>query len=255
MKRFLQISLFSIYIFFLPSNLMAVSMMIEADKAYDKAYETRNTVEYRKAIQLYKKIAEANPMSYEAQWKYSRVLQAYGYQLQASQIDENSLSKIIGLAKIGMRSGQKSIEINPNGVEGYYYYSSSLGLYSDRVSVITAIIEGLKNKAQNALERAYELDKTYDHAGPIQSLARFWAVLPWPLRDTEKALKLYREYIKINNQFYERESGPIMFAELLISLGGDKNIAEAKSMLQTVLKITKEKFYQDWGKRLIEEIG
>jgi hypothetical protein len=65
---------------------------------------------------------------------------------------------------------------------------------SDGVSVFTALKEGLKDKTQTSFEKTYAIDKMYKEGGPMISLGRFWAVLPWPMRDREKSLQYYREY-------------------------------------------------------------
>ena len=69
-----------------------------------------------------------------------------------------------------------------------------MGVYSDGVSILTALGEGLKDKTQNSFEKTYDIDKMYKEGGPMLSLGRFWAVLPWPMRDRKKSLKYYREY-------------------------------------------------------------
>ena len=48
--------------------------------------------------------------------------------------------------KEGMKYGEKAIQLNPGGVEGHYYYGLSVGIYSDGVSVFTALKEGAQGK-------------------------------------------------------------------------------------------------------------
>ena len=56
----------------------------------------------------------------------------------------------------------------------------SVVIYSNGVSIFTALAEGLKGKIQSSFEKAYELDKMMVDAGPILSLGRFWSVLHEP---------------------------------------------------------------------------
>ena len=86
-----------------------------------------------------------------------------------------------------MGFAEKAITLAPDKVEGYYYYGLSVGIYSDGVSILTALSEGLKNKTQQSFETAYKIDKTYNRGGPMLSLGRFWTVLPWPMNDEDKA--------------------------------------------------------------------
>jgi hypothetical protein len=124
-----------------------------------------------------------------------------------------------------------------------------VGIYSDGVSILTALAEGLKNKTQNGFEKAYEMDKMYDEAGPILALGRFWAVVPWPFKNKKKALKFYREYQK-TPYFAEKDEGKIYLAELLLDLRGKENKAEAKALLEEVAQ-SDEKYFRDWAKRLL----
>ncbi len=62
------------------------------------------------------------------------------------------------------------------------------------MSIFTALKEGLKDKTQTSFETAYGIDKNFNKGGPILSLGRFWAVLPWPLKDKKKSLEYYREF-------------------------------------------------------------
>ncbi len=97
-----------------------------------------------------------------------------------------------------MKYAEKAIKLNPNGVEGYFYYGLCVGNYSDGVSILTALREGLKGKTQHAFETAYKINKKYLDGTPIVALGRFWEVLPWFAgRNKNKALKLYQEAYKI----------------------------------------------------------
>jgi len=143
------------------------------------------------------KAALAAPTSYEANWKAAKAWRLYG--------DKAVSDKVSGYKEIAEKSGQEGLKfgeiaqkINPNGVEGWYYYGLCVGTYSDGVSIITAIRKGFKGKTQKAFETAYSLNKMYDDCGPILSLGRFWQVLPGIAgRDREKAEKLFNEYIKL----------------------------------------------------------
>lgn len=120
-------------------------------------------------------------------------------------------------------------------------YGYNVGIYSDGGSILTALREGLKDKTQNSFEKVYQLDKMYEEAGRILALGRFWFVLPWPLNDKKLSMKYLREYQQ-TPYFSRKPEGPIYLAELLISLGGKENKAEAKSILESRVN-TEEAFF------------
>jgi hypothetical protein len=123
-----------------------------------------------------------------------------------------------------------------------------VGIYSDGVSIFTALKEGLKDKTQKSFEKTYEINKMYKDGGPMLSLGRFWAVLPWPLRDRKKSLAYYREYQQ-TKYFATNTEAQLFLAELLIQMGGDKNKTEAKSYVETALT-SDDPYFKDWATQL-----
>ena len=230
-----------------PLGLMADYNLSEADTFYNQG----GMENYKRSIELYLKALEATPDNYETKWKCARAYREYGKKAKRQRI-EGWKEICAKYGKAGMKYAQSAMEQEPKKPEGFYYYGLSVGIYSDGVSILTALAEGLKNKTQNGFEKAYELDKMYDEAGPILALGRFWAVVPWPFKNKKKALKFYREYQK-TQYFTEKDEGKIYLAELLLDLGGEENKAEAKALLKEVAQ-SDEKYFRDWAKRLLLDI-
>ena len=155
-------------------------------------------------------------------------------------------------ARKGMQYAANAREINPGDPAGHYYYGLSVGIYSDGTGILTALKEGLKDKTQTSFEKAYELDKMYEDAGSILALGRFWAVLPWPLASKKKSLAYYREYQQ-TPYFQQRDEGKVYLAELLISMGGKDNKAEAEKILEQAVK-TDDTYFKAWAQRLMEKV-
>jgi hypothetical protein len=88
----------------------------------------------------------------------------------------------------------------------------------------------------------------YKEGGPMLSLGRFWAILPWPLRDRKQSLAYYREYQE-TQYFATNTEGQLFLAELLIQIGGDENKAEAGGYLEKGLK-SDNPYFKDWAKQL-----
>ena len=247
MKKLVLGGLLLVGVLIFPWSLMADNNLIKADQLFNKG----GMENYEQSIELYLKALEANPNHYKANWKCARAYREYGDKAKKQNIEgwKNICAKY---GKEGMKYAQKAIDQQPDRPDGYYYYGLNVGIYSDGVSILTALAEGLKSKTQNSFEKTYELDKMYDDAGPILALGRFWAVLPWPLYDKKKALKYYREYEE-TKYFEEKDEGKIYLSELLIKLRGDKNKEEAKALLEKVSQ-SDDKYFSDWAKRLLEKM-
>jgi len=244
-KAVLFVSLYGIV--FCPASSSAQDLIAQADALY-----TRGGLQnYQKAIELYLQFLADNPNDFDGNWKCARTHREYGENTKR-QMHKDWRAICAQHGKTGMQYGQKAIELEPDRVEGHYYFGLNVGLYTDGKSVLAALREGLKNKSQHSFERAYALNKMYADAGPIVSLGRFWAVLPWPMKDKKKALKYYREY-QVTPYFEGNAEAQIYLSELLLKLGGKQNEAEARGLLEGAGQ-TEKPYYRDWAHRLLAQL-
>jgi hypothetical protein len=245
-NRFFPILFILLATIFIPLPAMANSL---ADA--DAIYEQGGMVNLINAIGMYEAYLEKKPDSFEANWKCARACREYGEAAKKGQVDD--WKKICAeYGKKGMIYGAKARDINPDHPAGYYYFGLSVGIYSDGTSILTALKEGLKDKTQINFEKVYELDKWYDDAGSILALGRFWAVLPWPMNNKKKSLAYYREYQQ-TPFFQGGDECKVYLAELLISMGGQANKAEAKQILEQAIK-AEDPYFNSWARRLMENI-
>ncbi|MFH1933214.1 MAG: hypothetical protein ABIN18_16695 [Pseudomonadota bacterium] len=243
MKRTLSSGFWILLVIFFPIGLMAANYVAEADKLFDQG----GLANYKQAIDLYQKALAENSSDYEATWKCARAYREYGNKAKKQKVDgwKDICAKY---GKEGMKYAQKATELEPGKPDGYYYYGLNVGIYSDGVSIFTALAEGLKDKTQSSFEKTYELDTMYKEAGPMISLGRFWAVLPWPMRNREKSLKYYREY-QGTEYFADDTEAQIYLAELLIQMGGKEKKAEAKGYIEKALQ-SDDPYFRDWANDL-----
>ncbi len=239
-----------VWTWLLVSTLAAAadSELVQADRLFRQG----GLENLEASIPLYAKAVAEEPDNFDANWKCSRAHREYAN--LAMQEGVSGWERICAEhGKAGMEYAQKAIDLQPDKPDGYFYYGVSAGTYSDGVSIATALGEGLKNKVQTSLERAYAIDKTYEQGAPILALGRFWAVLPWPLQDRQKALAYYREYQKTG--FLETSTeGQVYFSELLIKIGGDSNKAEARKYLKKAIE-SPISYYRNLATELMSEVG
>jgi tetratricopeptide (TPR) repeat protein len=243
MKRTILAAAISALFLTFPFGVAAVDYLAEADRIFDQG----GLDNYKKSIDLYVKAVEQHPDDYEAAWKCARAYREYADKAKKKGI-EGWKEICAQYGKAGMQYAQKAIELKPERPDGHYYYGLNVGIYSDGVSIFTALKEGLKDKTQKSFEKTYEINKMYKDGGPMLSLGRFWAVLPWPLRDRKKSLAYYREYQQ-TKYFATNTEAQLFLAELLIQMGGDKNKTEAKSYVETALT-SDDPYFKDWATQL-----
>jgi tetratricopeptide (TPR) repeat protein len=243
MKRYIGWAVITTIFLVYPMYASAVDYLAEADKIFDQGgFEN-----YKKSIDLYIKAVEQQPDDYEVNWKCARAYREYADKAKKAGI-EGWKDICAKYGKAGMQYAKKAIELKPERPEGYYYYGLNVGIYSDGVSILTALSEGLKDKTQQSFEKAYAINKMYKDGGPMLSLGRFWAVLPWPLRDRKKALAYYREYQQ-TPYFATNTEAQLFLAELLIQMGGDANKTEAKGYVEKGLQ-SEDPYFKNWAQQL-----
>lgn len=231
----------------IPMAVSANDIIIELDSLNDEA----TIANYQKSINICEKALKTDPDAFELNWRCARAYRWYGeLAKRAGMKDWEDICAKYG--KMGMDYAQKASELEPSLPHGYYWYGVNVGIYSDGVSIVRAISEGLKGKTQKNFEKVYEADKNFENAGAILSLGRFWAVLPWPLNDKKLSLKYYREYQKTEHFGIAVVEGPIFLSELLIDMGSAANKTEAKQLLGNVK--TDNKYFKDRIQKLLAKL-
>jgi len=245
MKRVFLYVFVCMFLFSFHFISMAEDPLVEADALFEKG-DITNISSILESIPLYIKAVEANPNSYEANWKCARAHREYAnLNLEQESEDWEDICKKYG--KDGMEYGEKAIEIEPDKVEGQYYYGLCVASYSDGVSILKALKEGLKGSTQDAFYTAYEIDKMFEDGGPMLAIARFWHQLPFPLRNKKRAEKYFNEH---HESFPDDPQGLVYFAELLIDR---RKKDEAKPLLEKAVA-GDEPYYSKWAERLLEDL-
>ena len=92
-------------------------LMREGDALWVKRKDIEKA---RASIDSYKKVLEVDAKSYEAYWKIAR---AYFYLGDLLPETKEMRDQHIKLGLEGMQYAKKAVELNPQGVEGHYYYT------------------------------------------------------------------------------------------------------------------------------------
>ena len=88
--------------------------------------------------------------------------------------------------------GEKLVKARPTWVGGHYYAAAGIGVYSQAVGILRALGEGLEGKFNERLDKAIELDSTFQHQMPLLAKGRYYFELPWPKRNLGKSASFYR---------------------------------------------------------------
>jgi len=122
MRRVLFGGLFFVLVTMIPACIMAEELISQADVLYDQG----GMDNYLKSGDLFAQALSADPSSYEAAWKASRSYREYANACKENEVEGwKDICKEYG--KLGMNFGDKAIELNAEGIEGYFWYGCSVG--------------------------------------------------------------------------------------------------------------------------------
>lgn len=142
------------------------------------------------AMQRARALFAANPTSYDAAWRVARAAFKQAYTSQDTALK-------LALGQEGYQASQRALALRPDGVEALYWGSCALGEYGQSAGILQAVMDGVAGKIQKGFERAIQIDRSYNEAGPLEALGRYWYTLPWPMRDHARALALLEEGARI----------------------------------------------------------
>lgn len=223
----------------------------KADAIRDQA---KSAADYDPLIKLLKDADSNRPNTYELAWHAARALSEKADILYVSYLSENyskreiedigdilssdddlenSQEKILlDLGTEARHYADKAVKLNPDGVEGQYYNALSISMYSLGKSIMSALLEGLSGKLEDALNAAMKVNRTFDYGACLRIYGRYYFVLPWPKRDLDKS----EEYLKETVQAAPNSMrGHLFFGDTLWKLGKKQ---EAKLEWQKASQVT-----------------
>jgi hypothetical protein len=152
----------------------------------DELWQRREDLDsMRRLIQIGERAARDRE-DFEIVWRIARACVFLG-----SMQENRTLKK--ALAVKGMEWGRRAIEIEPQRVEGHYFYGNTVGQYGTTIGMITAVTEGIAGKFEASMGKSYAIDRDYDDGGPMIALGRFLYVLPWPKQDLKRSRRYLEE--------------------------------------------------------------
>ena len=248
-KAFLACFVVMLGFFNTPAAARQPDALTRADLLYAKG--TMDSL--RQSVALYKQAAQHQPDSYEAFWKAARSCRVI---VRKAVIDELADLEQIGAAfgKQGMELAEKAIALEPEKVEGHYYYAVNVGGYAKGASIWSIIREGLKDKAQKHLNKAYEIDRKYNGFVLLMHMGLYYEVLPWFAgRDTDKALEFYREALLLMpEQSLYRSQLLVLAGKLMLDQGVEEN--RARQLLRKVAE-SDSRYFRSKALKILAEHG
>lgn len=192
-------------------------------KQADFLYSSREVVENcEKSIELYEKVMETDPENYEVCWKIVRAYKWLG--------DKYPQQERIKALEAGERYAKKAIEINPDGVDGHFWYGVSMGRIGEEKGILNSLF--LVGPIKDEMEKILKLDPEHDGAHYVLS-ALYRKAPGWPLScgDMDKSLKHALQAFEYKPDRIINRTG---LAEVYMNKGKNK---EAREQLLIALEL------------------
>jgi hypothetical protein len=202
-----------------PSPELA-AILAEADAAFAVRDEPGKMDANLAALRRAEKVA---PSDYEVLW---RLAQHYYWLADDPQISNEEKARV---GKITWDLGDRASQANPRRVEGWFFGSAGVGMYSLGISIVKALFDGMESKYLDRLKKAQEADPAFYQHGAYVAWGRYYYELPWPKYDGEKSEQWYRKALRASPKNLRAK---VYLAELYAK---EDHPAEAKKLLEAVL--------------------
>ncbi|NQU11632.1 hypothetical protein HQ590_12635 [bacterium] len=194
----------------------APRLQAQARARYEQ--QPRTVARVQGAAELLEQVGQALDTDYPAQWEAARAWMFVATYAPAAAARAAAARRAVVLAR-------QARALDPDRVEGHYWYAIAVGLLADadRSYGLSAVGE-----MTAALDRAIELDERYDQAGPLRALGTLLLRAPGPplsIGSPRRGLRLLEKAI---DHFPEYPENYLYWAEALQVAGRD---AEARQAL------------------------
>ncbi len=174
-------------------------------------------------LALLQKAEKVAPNDYEVLWRMAR----HYYWLSDDPSIANEEKARLG--KLTWDWADRASQVNPARVEGWFYGSSGVGMYSLGISIIKALLDGMESKYLDRLKKGQAADPAFYLHGADVSWGRYYYELPWPKYDGEKSELNLRKALRGSPKNLRAR---VYLAELFLK---EDHPAEAKKLLDYVL--------------------
>jgi hypothetical protein len=138
-------------------------------------------------LALLEKARKIAPDDYEVLWRMAR---HYYWLADDPSISNEEKAR---LGKLTWEWSDRANQANPARVEGWFYGSAGVGMYSLGISIVRALLDGMESKYLDRLKKSQAADPSYYGYGGDVSWGRYYYELPWPKYDGEKSEIAFRK--------------------------------------------------------------
>jgi hypothetical protein len=205
-----------------PAGKANPALLAQADELWKKRDDASALAQMKTLID--RALVEA-PNDYAVLWR------AAAWHFWTSDDPQRSREEKTKLGKTGWDIGERAIAANPQGVEGHFFTTATMGNYSLGIGILRALAQRIEGKFTTQLREAERLDPKFANGGIFVTWGRYYASLPWPKYDAKKAAAGFHKALEINPHNLRAR---VYMAELSLEEGHPQ---EAKRLLDEVAAV------------------
>jgi len=178
---------------------------------------------------------------YDVQWRVSRFAYFAGFFV----LDNTRKDDKLEVFKVGSETGDRARKMQPQRVEGHYWYAISVGGLGITKGIMASL--GSADSMRDSLDEAVRLDPGYHYGGPLRVRGRLYFKLPGGLLsfgDNKKALADLKKALELGP---DSKLNAIYLAEVVEKLESESSalkILEAAKKLPDVAGELEESSYR-----------
>ncbi len=230
-------------------SMLALGLVIAAlpdalNAELDRAWKGRTPATQRAVALAAIKKLKPHAKTYEGAWRLAR---AYCWLSERKPYFQDTSYKE-RMGKLAMKHAKNAIKLQPNRVEGHYFYAWAIGQWSLGISIPKALWNGAEGKLRKAMKAVERIDRSFDYFGVTRMWGRFFHALPWPKHDRAKSLKYLHEGLKLAPR---NMRGYFFLAEAQIKAGQTAKACQTVAKgLTTKPSVADEPDYNLWQRDL-----
>ena len=102
------------------------------------------------------------------------------------------------MGKEGWAVAERAVAKKPDDAAGHFWAATTMGNYSLGIGVVRALTQRIEGKFRDRISEAEKLNPAYGQGAIPNAWGRYYASLPWPKRDRDRAAHYYRKALAIN---------------------------------------------------------
>lgn len=206
-----------------PSHSALQLVISEAERLYQSRHSRESSA---RAVRLLRSAQQRFPESHAVSLRLCRALYWEAYTEERREVQRQLGEECLALADAAVARA-------PKDAHGHFARAMCMGALVQSVSPVTVLRRRLDIQVRDALLLTIALDPGFEKGIAHQALGRFFFEIPWPLRNVDESIRMYRRSLELNPHDIRTR---VWLAEALATKSRKAHREEIGQLLQEALE-------------------